>query len=501
MGMTKLLSLLLALLLLPFSQFLLMPPAAAVSPNIVISEVVPDGSSATQEFVELYNNSTADVSLEGWTIQLRSATGAINRTLTLDNVLRGHDYALLASTAYTAPCAAADFPCFTANMSAAGGHVLLIDNTGATVDKLGWGTANAAEGTAALVPAFFMASLNRKSASIGVLQDTDSNFDDFVSGVHTATGGGVYELPPPVIDVCLNLEGVQETLPVGYELVAGNCQVIVGSEPEIAPNCQGVSISEILPNPAGDDGGQEYIELFNETSALVDLTGCILKVGSQQQVLSGSIEPGYKVFYGLTLPNSAGGQVMFITNTYAVSVTYPANMGDDQAYGYIDGEWQDGLTPTPGAANVLPADTPTDNSDSGEELASCGPGKYRSPETNRCRNASTAALTLVACGPGETRNPETNRCKKTTSSASTLTPCQPGQERSPETNRCRKVASAKTTNPLSNPASTAKKPVSYYVIAVVAALAVAYAIFEYRSQIRNFVVRLRRKPESSYNDK
>lgn len=500
MSMTKLFSLLLIPLLLPFSQLLLMPRAAAVSPNVVISEVAPDGSSPTQEFVELYNNSTTDVSLEGWMIQLRSATGAINRTLTLDNVLRGHDYALLASTAYTTACAAADFPCFTANMSAAGGHVLLIDNTGETVDKLGWGTANAAESTAALVPAFFMASLNRRSASIGVLQDTDNNINDFVSGVHTATGGGVYELPPLVVDVCLNLEGVQETLPLGYELVAGNCQVIVGPEPEITPSCQGVSISEILPNPAGDDDGQEYIELFNETSALVDLTGCILKVGSQQQVLSGSIEPGYKVFYGLTLPNSAGGQVLFVTNTFTVSVTYPAGMGDDEAYGYIDGEWQDGLAPTPGAANVLSADTPTENSASEEELASCGPGKYRSPETNRCRNASTAALTLVACGPGETRNPETNRCRKTVSSTSALTPCQAGQERSPETNRCRKVAAVKTTNPLTSPASGARKPISYYVIGVVATLAAGYTIYEYRSQIRNFVVRLRRKASAGYND-
>lgn len=446
--------------LLPLLQVLVfLPEVLAASPNVVISEVSTEADNASQEFIELYNNSSADVSIEGWVVQMRSSNNALNRSVALTEILKGHQHALLASTNHLTACSVADFPCFSSTMATTGGHVVLLNSEGEVVDKLGWGPAVDPESLAATIPSTANPSLTRKgSAETLVLQDTDNNFVDFQLGPSTPTGGGVY-MPEP------------EPEP----------------EPTSSSSCQGIIISEILPNPAGDDSGQEFVELYNETSSPVDLTGCTLKVGNAQQVLSGAIEPlTYRAFYGLTLPNSAGGQVELETSTGSVIVSYPANLGDDKAYALVDGTWQAGLVPSPNAASLMLVATSEESKN--DELQACPAGKYRNPETNRCRNIETEAG-LTPCDPGQVRNPETNRCRKDTAAASALAACKEGQERNPETNRCRNVASAKSTNPMAQPAKAASKPVSYYVLGIVALLGLAYAIYEYRHSIGNFFSR------------
>lgn len=76
-----------------------------------------------------------------------------------------------------------------------------------------------------------------------------------------------------------------------------------------------------------------------------------------------------------------------------------------------------------------------------EELPACPAGKYRNPETNRCRNIESDTG-LKPCAADQIRNPETNRCRSIFASDSGLTPCKPGQTRNPDTNRCRSNASA-----------------------------------------------------------
>jgi len=452
--------LIIASLVVMFNQFMLVPTARAVSPSVVISEVATEASNASQEFIELYNNSSSAISMEGWSLQLRSSNNALNRTLPLSNVLKGQGFALLASTNHSEVCAVADFTCFTSTMATTGGHVVLLDSGGVVVDKLGWGPAVDPENIAAGLPSN-TTSLNRVStAASTILHDTDNNSVDFQTGAHTPTGGGVQEPEPE-------------------------------PEPEPVPQCPGISITEILPNPAGDDTNQEFIELYNETSSPVDLTGCILKVGTAEQTLSGTMDPGYRAFYGLNLPNSAGGQVQIITNLSTISVTYPANLGDDESYGFVGGSWQAGLVPTPGSANLmLLVQEQTEVIE--EEMEACPPGKYRNPDTNRCRNIQAKSI-LIPCDLGQVRNPETNRCRKGTNSEASLTPCKQGQERNPETNRCRNVAGAKSTNPMATPAKAAAKPVSYYVLGIVAGLGLTYAAYEYRQSILNFINRLRHK--------
>lgn len=114
-----------------------------------------------------------------------------------------------------------------------------------------------------------------------------------------------------------------------------------------------------------------------------------------------------------------------------------------------DGSWQWTSTPMPGLSNVFPAPSdPGMGSGVLAEVVDCPQGKYRNPETNRCRNIEEAIATLVTCAEGQSRNPETNRCRSVASAASAvLAPCGPDQERNSATNRCRSVLSATGPTP------------------------------------------------------
>jgi len=128
-------------------------------------------------------------------------------------------------------------------------------------------------------------------------------------------------------------------------------------------------------------------------------------------------------------------------------------------------------------------------------LTPCGAGQTRNPATNRCKSTTTATASLVPCKEGQTRNPETNRCKSTSAAASSLVPCKEGQERNPATNRCRKSSSATlaASSGLSaqEPAGSETKPTSWYMLAgVVGVIAGGYGIWEWRSDIAGATRRL-----------
>ncbi|MEO8691222.1 MAG: hypothetical protein ABI397_00390, partial [Candidatus Saccharimonas sp.] len=97
-----------------------------------------------------------------------------------------------------------------------------------------------------------------------------------------------------------------------------------------------------------------------------------------------------------------------------------------------DGNWQWTSTPSPDGVNIIT--TPE------VVLETCAEGKYRSSETNRCRNIEEAIGILMTCEEGSERNPATNRCRKISSAATNaLVPCSEGQERNLATNRCRLI--------------------------------------------------------------
>lgn len=271
--------------------------------------------------------------------------------------------------------------------------------------------------------------------------------------------------------------------------------------------CEGMQLSEMLPNPDGADSGKEFIELFNPTQQPINLEGCSLQTSANTKKYDFEaieIDPGqYVAFYdsltGLTLNNSAGGTVWLLTPTTELDmIVYPGALEEDEVWNDILGDWISSFAPTPGAVNIhlpfKPCAEGQHQSDDGSchklvttavsSLAPCKPGQVRSLETNRCRSAiSTAVAVLTPCKQGQERNPETNRCKNVASN--NLAPCNEGEERNPDTNRCRKISDdSKTLAAVTDVKSETVKPgPAWWVVGLIILVGAGYAVYEWRQDI------------------
>jgi hypothetical protein len=501
-------------------------------PDIVISEVQTGGikedggEDAKAEFVELYNQGNKDETLDNWQLDFltekhdgRAAPTRVLATLN-DITIEAHSYLLISYKGYleSADIYYEGGP-VSGYLPKGHGTVRLMDEQGAVADLVGYGSPSNYQ-VQPVQPPDAGQSIQRCSDEDGVLINTKNNLDDFRIYEETTPGDsyvcpGSQEVPPPVADT-----------PAGL-------------------SCEGIIISELLPNPAGADVGKEYIELYNPTDEVIPLDDCSLQTSANSKLFlfeSIEMQPGeYRAYYdnqtGLILTNASGGRVWLLTNdaTELQQIQYPANMGDDEAWALLGSTWQTTYTLTPNKSNVLlttrPCPTgqqrntetnrcqnltaatgPLTPCKEGQErnlvtnrcrsvltaasvLKPCAANQVRNPLTNRCKATAGTAGSLAPCKPGQTRNPETNRCKAV-KAASTLTPCKSGQERNPQTNRCRKIAGSSITgNGLSDVkdvvAGQKESTVGWWLAGLAALLAIGYGMYEWRQDIGGFLRNLR----------
>ncbi|RKH42618.1 lamin tail domain-containing protein [Corallococcus sicarius] len=174
--------------------------------HVVISEFSGGTTANTRdEFVELYNPTSAAVDLSGWQVSYKSATNTTYTTtftIPAGKSIPSHGYFLLGGSAYSGVAPADTTHNIDATASTTGGgHIRLQRPSGAAfvdVDLLGYGTANAPEGpTGPPLPSHPASggSLERKAVSTstsatlavggtdaarGNGQDTNNNSVDFV---------------------------------------------------------------------------------------------------------------------------------------------------------------------------------------------------------------------------------------------------------------------------------------------------------------------------------
>jgi hypothetical protein len=202
-------------------------PAAAVSPDVVISQVYGAGGNSgapfSNDFVELFNRGPAPVSLAGRSIQYASATGTgnfgANPVVALTGSLApGQRFLVqLAGGATGVPLPAPDVT-GTINMSGSAGKVALVDsaaglacNGGSTVcspdqlalirDLVGYGTANFFEGSAA--PGLSTTTAALRAA--GGCTDTDQNGADFATGAPNPRNSAGAPTPCAVVPAGITL--------------------------------------------------------------------------------------------------------------------------------------------------------------------------------------------------------------------------------------------------------------------------------------------------------
>jgi len=342
------------------------------------------------------------------------------------------------------------------------------------------------------------------------------------------------------------------------------------SRPKTAP---GVQIVEVYPRASDCRPGDssllcgDYIKLYNPYAQSIDLSDYQLRSdsgssASGNQFMLGEIAAGeYLTIYsrddGNKLSLTDSGGFVWLEDRAGIApydasiVSYPSSSTSHIGWSWAQnsaGQWNWTSAPQPRGINrfVLPVEENKTDTGLGNELTPCAAGKFRNPETNRCKTIETtstlkpcstgqernlatnrcrstvlAAANLVPCGPGQTRNPttnrckssisataslvpckpgqtrnpETNRCKSTSAAASSLVPCKPGQERNPETNRCRKSTSAtlaaSSDLAAQESATSETEPTSWYMLAgVVGVIAGGYGLWEWRSDIAGATRRL-----------
>ena len=199
------------------------PAAQAASTTVVISEVYGGGGNSgapyQNDFIELGNRSASPVDLTGWKVQYFSATGGTGGTTTLTGTIPAGRTFLIQQAPGAGNGAPLPTPDATGTLSmgATNGRVDLLDPSGALVDRVGFGTANAFEtkATAAL-------SNSTSAARDAVFTDTDNNAVDFTVGAPTPTAagaGGPVDPPPPTIVPIADIQGTGAATPLSGQSV------------------------------------------------------------------------------------------------------------------------------------------------------------------------------------------------------------------------------------------------------------------------------------------
>lgn len=480
---------------------------------VIISEVKLGGSTGSDnipsEFVSLFNLTDNAVPLDGWKLEY------INQTSTPDGQFncQDADWSLHSSSKLLSMPEESQqiLPHQAITLSTNGrtlnnhtdGSIHLVDNSGVVQDLVGWGeSAPCSEGEATTTPPDSHSIARYLDCARAFPADSNNNGSDFTDLDLTNPEGSN---GPPSLPACQNNEDADS-----------------GEPSEQLTTCEGVAISELLPNPAGTDTSHEFIELYNPTDSAISLSGCSLQTSASSKTYnfgSVSLKPDeYRTFYdsitGLTLPNSSGGTVWLLTPTEELqTIAYPGDLDDNASWALADSSWQATYKPTPGATNVIEETKPCPagqkrSPETGycrnvvtlttSTLGACPAGKVRNPATNRCRSITSSSSSLTPCKPGQTRNPATHRCKAIATLASaSLKPCAPGQERNPATHRCRKITSANASSNLANVKDVASGSIASSPHWLLAGLAIAgatsYGIYEWRQEALQFLSRLRTK--------
>ncbi len=215
------------------------------------------------------------------------------------------------------------------------------------------------------------------------------------------------------------------------------------------------AITELLPNPAGagNDSTDEFIELYNPNSKAFDLSGFSLQTGTTSlhtfTFPSGTSLPpkSFKAFYssvtGLSLSNS-GSQAKLLDpfgNSISASAVYKTAK-DGIAWALARGKWYWTTTVTPGKANII-----------------------KEPVPKKTKKSSKS----------------TSKRKTTKSSATKIGTAN--------------TASSDTADPAAN------NPIHVRTLVLVAALALLYALYEYRADLANRIYRFRQNFGARYEDR
>ena len=220
--------------------------------------------------------------------------------------------------------------------------------------------------------------------------------------------------------------------------------------PPVNDGLMSPQITEILPNPigTGNDNTDEFIEIYNSNSALFDLSGYSLQTGTSSfhnyvfPMTTTLPAQSYTVFnasrIGLSLSN-AGGQVKILdpSGTPISSTGIYDTAKDGLAWALANGNWLWTNVPTPGTINVI-------------------------------SQPAAAKTTLQPKTPVLSTTATSEKISNITNSKST------------------------STAPKALAVSSKSTPIHNWTLALVAAAAILYGVYEYRADLGNRIHQFRK---------
>jgi hypothetical protein len=471
---------------------------AAASPKVVITELQTTGNSASEEFVEFYNLTGADIDFadtahtgkEPWKLQFYSATAITNgapdwtkpsATVSLTGIIPARGYYLLSSTGY-APGGIDSDQAYSSRLSDSGGGLQLVTaTTTATTfyDRLMWrqSTSGQTLPTNVLATPVGNGSLQRLPNDDSEYVNLEKSLTQFTAAV-TISPKDMWRAPePPPVVPDTPEQPVDGSTDPGTD--PGNNTPDVPVTPANPSNIglDAPYLTELLPNPASPlkDETDEFIELYNPNDTAFDLKNYTLEVGTTtlHDFTFTSDVPlaphGYTAFYSvdthISLTNS-GSQARLLDPADAIlSETLAYDAADDGASwslaeatdGTSGDTWTWSTTATPNAANNI--------------TAPVAPVKTT---TTKAATAKTATTKKAAAKTASVKVKGTTKAKTTAKKTT------------------KKAAKPKLSTAAQTAASPVKTPIHGGILVTVVGLAVLYAAYEYRHDIQNRFAKLRR---------
>ncbi len=475
------------------------PTHASSAPNVIITYVQATGTAGPKdELVVLYNMSAQPVDITDWCLMNNNenvfacfdSEHPYSTQTTTRYTLPAYAYATVASQEYTnGRVYKKSFYSLiyevtnntSGSIASSAGAITLVNEYGESISSASWPSALTPTKTRQRVKLFSspdMYAVNNTTA--------DWMYGTIIEPMQSAL----------LIEAILREEGDHDGEDEPGDGSPGGGSLL---PPQLTPY-----ITELLPNPAGQDAGNEFIELYNPHLETILLNGFHLRLGFDTPRWFAFPEGAiilpneYYVLYNndvkFSLTNTSGKVQLFFEDIPIGPAIEYMTAKDNRSWALIGEEWQYTTVLTPGAVNQASPQAVSKSAAKTSTLKPCAANQYRSPETNRCRRIQTPA-TPTPCKPGQARNPATNRCRSIAAATKTLTPCKEGQERNPETNRCRTVAKMTKADfgVQGVQAGADNQPKWYYwlTIGLIVVLVLGYAVWEWREDIARQWLRLK----------
>ena len=434
----------------------------ADTPSLIISEIkIKNDTNGYNEFIEIYNADVTSLNLNEFTIEYFNTPAPaandqpIKKSVIADGLLLPTQTIILAANPSQIQ---GSLQSPFSSLADAGGLVRIRNSADTVQDQIAWTSTS----SLAITPVLFLSSTtsNKTQSFMRSLDDQGNPVlinPTWKLAAPTPHSDALLSVPQedPDPDPTPVQSSPDTTAPV-TELQTADTPASTITSPALP-----LQITEMLPNPAppASDSTDEFVELYNPNSGPVDLDGYKLQTGNSysysytfpaQTLGSGEYRAFYVADTGALLANSGGrarlldpsGQIVFETSSYDQA-------DEGKAWAFISGNWQWTLTPTPNAANILTHPT----------------------EKSTTKTAAKSKPTST---------------KKTTKAVSTKK----------TTSKPKSTKSTASKDSSSNDGLEQTSSIHPGIIAGVGALALGYALYEYRIDIGNRLYQLRRYRET-----